>query len=229
MSTRTTAKITGWSLAAMAVIAGFSLGYAYEKVFSAIQTNAAGYFQLFRIVLLGILLTIILDFIVSFTLYKFFKNDNRVISLVSALLRVIYTLIFGCAALSLMNCLSIWTTNQTAVIANFERFMFIWTSGLIIFGFHLVFVGFLMKVHKKIPKILWILTIIAGLSYVIVHFLKAAAPSLEQFTKSLEMILMLPMAAGELGLAVWLIIKGGKADTYKKQNCQGDNAPLAEN
>ena len=87
--------------------------------------------------------------------------------------------------------------------------MFLWTSGLIIFGFHLTLIGFLMKIHKKIPKILWILTLIAGVSYIIVHFLKVVTPSLEQFAKSLEMILMLPMAAGELGLAIWLIIKGG--------------------
>jgi len=214
MNSRKTAKITGWSLVAMAVIAGFSLGYAYEEVFSSIQTenfqNAAGYFQLFQIVLLGLCLTIILDFIVSFTLYKFFKNDNRVISLISAILRVIYTLILIVATFSLISNWTIWTTNQAVVIANFEKFMFIWTNGLIIFGFHLTLIGVLMKIHKKIPKILWVLTLIAGVSYIIVHFLKVATPSLEQFTKSLEMILMLLMAAGELGLAIWLIIKGGK-------------------
>jgi hypothetical protein len=112
MSNRTIAKITGWSLVAMAVIAGFSLGYAYEEVFSSIQTenfqNAAEYFQLFRLVLLGLCLTIILDFIVSFTLYKFFKNDNRVISLISAILRVIYTLILVFASLSLISNWAIW-------------------------------------------------------------------------------------------------------------------------
>ena len=200
----------------MAIIAGFSLGYAYEEVFGSIQTehfqNATEYFQLFQIVLLGLCLTIILDFIVSFTLYQFFKNDNRVISLISTILRVIYTLMLVIASLSLISNLTIWTTNQTAVIANFENFIFIWTSGLIIFGFHLTLIGFLMKIHNKIPKILWILTVIAGVSYVIVHFLKVITPSLEQFAKSLEMILMLPMAAGELGLAIWLIIKGGKTD-----------------
>jgi hypothetical protein len=210
MSTRTIAKVTGWSLVAMAVIAGFSLGYAYEEEFSSIQTNSTEKLQLFRIVLLGILLTVILDFIVSFTLYKFFENANRSISLISAILRVIYTLILAVAAYILASSLTIWTTNQTAVIANFERFTFIWTSGLIIFGLHLTLIGFLMKIYSKIPKTLWIIAIIAGLSYIIVHFLKAVVPSLEQFTNILEMILMLPMAAGELGLAIWLIIKGGK-------------------
>ena len=214
MNLRTIAKVAGWSLVAMAVIAGFSLGYAYEEVFSSLHSeslhNSFDFFPLFQIVLLGLCLTIILDFIVSFTLYKFFENDNRVISMISAILRVVYTLILVIATLSLISSWTIWTTNQADVIVNFERFTFIWTSGLIIFGFHLTLIGFLMKIHKKIPKILWILTLVAGVSYIIVHFLKVATPSLEEFTKSLEMTLMLPMAAGELGLAIWLIIKGGK-------------------
>jgi hypothetical protein len=212
MTSRTIAIVTGWSLVAMAIIAGVSLGYAYDEVFSSIQSDVVGNFQLFQIVVLGILLTIILDLIVSFTLYKFFEKDNRVISLISAILRVGYTLILTIAALSLTNSWTIWTTNQAAVIANFERFTFIWTSGLIIFGFHLFLIGILMKFHKKIPKILWIITIIAGVSYSLIHFLKVVTPSLEQFTNSLEMVLMLPMIAGELGLAIWLIVKGGKVN-----------------
>jgi magnesium-transporting ATPase (P-type) len=222
MNLRIIAKITGWSLVAMAVVAGVSLGYAYEEVFSSIQTeplqNVSEYFQLFQIVILGLLLTIILDFVVSFTLYKYFENDNKAISLISAILRVVYTFILVVAAISLISSWTIWTVNQAAVIENFERFMFIWTCGLIIFGFHLTLIGFLMKIHKKIPKVLWILTVIAGVSYVIVHFLKAGIPSLEQFAKSLEMILMLPMTAGELGFAIWLIIKGGKTDNKSYQN-----------
>ncbi|MDR2205612.1 MAG: DUF4386 domain-containing protein [Flavobacteriaceae bacterium] len=210
MNSRTIAKKTGWSLVTMAAIGGFSLGYAYENVFSSLQTNAAGYFPLFLIALFGILLTVILDFIVSFTLYEFFKNDNKIISLIAAILRVIYTLILVVAAFFLTCNLTIWDTNRRVVIENFERFMFIWTIGLIVFGFHLILIGFLMKIHKKIPKILWILTIIAGFSYIIIHFLQVAIPSLEQFTKYLQMVLMLPMTAGELGLAIWLIIKGGK-------------------
>lgn len=195
---------------AMAAIAGISLGYAYDTVYSSVQMETAENFQLFQIVLLGILLTIILDFTVSFTLYKFFKNDNKAISLTSALLRVVYTLIFAIAAFFLISSLPIWSTAQKTVIANFDRFHLIWTSGLIIFGVHLLLVGFLMKIHKKIHIILWITTIIAGLSYFIISFLKVVTPTLEELTNSLEMILMLPMIVGELGLAIWLIVRGGK-------------------
>jgi hypothetical protein len=66
-----------------------------------------------------------------------------------------------------------------------------------------------MKLHQRIPKILWYLALIAGVSYVVVHFLKLTLPQ-SDIVNNLEMILALPMAIGELGLAVWLIVKGGK-------------------
>jgi hypothetical protein len=61
----------------------------------------------------------------------------------------------------------------------------------------------------KIPKILWYITLVAGISYVIVSLSKLESPNSEM-VKNLEMILALPMVVGELGLAVWLLVKGGK-------------------
>jgi len=67
-----------------------------------------------------------------------------------------------------------------------------------------------MKLHKLIPKILWYLTIVAGVSYIFVHLLKTTSPQLTELNNLINNILALPMTLGELGLAVWLIIKGGK-------------------
>ena len=78
-----------------------------------------------------------------------------------------------------------------------------------LFGIHLVLIGILMKIHKRIPKALWIITLIAGVSYVIVHSLKLT-PLTSGIVNNLEMVLTLPMVLGELGLAIWLISKGGK-------------------
>jgi len=66
-----------------------------------------------------------------------------------------------------------------------------------------------MKLHKKIPKILWYITLIAGVSYVVLSLLKLGSPDSE-IVKNLQMILALPITIGELGLAIWLLIKGGK-------------------
>lgn len=208
------AKITGYSLLLMAIIAGFAFGFVFPKVFNPgqldfVQSNLTGNLQLYKLMLLVILIVLLLDSLVSLTLYMFFKDDNRKIALQSGILRIVYTVIFGIATFYLTRNLHPTETSNEIIIANFQLFQSIWSAGLIIFGIHLILVGILMKLHTRIPKILWYLALIAGVSYVVVHFLKLTIPQ-SDFVSNLEMILSLPMAIGELGLAVWLIIKGGK-------------------
>ncbi|WP_372367792.1 DUF4386 domain-containing protein [Candidatus Uabimicrobium sp. HlEnr_7] len=208
------AKITGWSLILMALISGFSVGYAYQELyqpeqFSLLKDNLAQNIGLYKYMLVGILLILILDLLVSYTLFIYFKNDNKKISLVSAILRIIYTVIFGVATYYLTNNLNINKVDNQLIQNNFQLFQSIWSVGLIVFGVHIVLVGILMKLHKRILKILWCLTLIAGMSYIVVHFIKLNNPHSE-LADTLEMILALPMALGELGLAIWLLIKGGK-------------------
>lgn len=215
----TIAKITGYSLVFMALIAGFSLGFAYPKFINPsqpefAQKNLLENFELYKFMLFGIIFIIILDILVSWTLFQYFKNDNRKYALLSFIFRIIYTLIFCIATYFLSN--NFEKPINEIVLNNYNLFQLIWSIGLIIFGIHLLSVGFLMKLHKSIPKILWYLTIMAGFSYIIVHILKTTCPNLTEFTNILNNILALPMALGELGLAIWLIIKGGK--TEKTQN-----------
>lgn len=199
MNLRTAAKTTGWSLVAMAAVAGVALGWALGEV-----QKAPGNTQMFWVMAVGLGITIVLDALVSFTLYKFFERDNSSIALWSALARVAYTAVLVLAATLLFD-------NGTAPdTVNFDRFTFVWNCGLVVFGLHLVLVGVAMRLHRRIPAILWILALVAGVSYFVISGLKVAAPGLASFTAPLETVLMLPMAAGELGLAVWLIVKGGK-------------------
>jgi presenilin-like A22 family membrane protease len=88
---------------------------------------------------------------------------------------------------------------------------------LVVFGFHILLIGFLMKLHQKIPQILWYITLLAGVSYVVVSALKLVSPD-AQLVDTLVMVLALPMTIGELGLAVWLLIKGGKEAKVEAHN-----------
>jgi len=225
MNKRRIALITGWSLILMAIVAGFSVGYAFAEFnlpdqIDFLKENILSNKGLYRNMLIGILIILILDLLVSYTLYEYFKDDNGKISLISGGLRIIYTLIFGIATFYLTKNLNINNLTNQTINTNFQLFQSIWNGGLIIFGFHILLVGFLMKLHEKVPRILWYLTLIAGVSYVIVHLLKLTSPNSE-FVSILSMILALPMAIGELGLAIWLIVKGGKekkivTKTYKQ-------------
>jgi Domain of unknown function (DUF4386) len=207
------AKLTGYSLFLMAAVAGFSLGFAFTKLYNqdhpdVAQGNIAENPMLYRFMLAGLSIVLLLDLLVSLTLYEFFKNDNRKLSLLSGILRVIYSAIFGIAIYHL--ALNMGETQKIRIIENYDWFQTIWSMGLVAFGFHLLAVGVLMKAHQLIPGFLWCLTLIAGVSYVGIHFLKAAIPQQVELTDTINSIMGFPMALAELGLALWMVIKGGK-------------------
>ncbi len=220
---RTNAKLTGYSLVLMALTAGFSFGFVFPKIFSTnqldfAQKNLIENRELYKFMLLGILLVMILDLLVSWTLYQYFKKDNEKWSQLAFVFRMIYTLIFGIATYYLSKNILQPITNNTIIVENYKSFDYLWSIGLIFFGIHLLLVGLLMKLHKLIPGILWYLTIIAGASYILIHVLKTVFPQFTALTDTLNTVLALPMALGELGLAVWLIVKGGKMKTQETPN-----------
>lgn len=211
---RRTAILTGTALILMAIVAIFSIGYAYPQFDNPelnefLQENILQKNDLYYSMLIGIFIIIILDFIVSYSLYKYFEEDHKLISLTSGIIRVLYTVIFSVATFHLTKNLFADQLTNEMVRSNFEQFQTIWNSGLVVFGLHILMLGFLMKLHRKIPGILWSITMIAGISYSLVSSLKLGGANTELVT-GLNMILALPMIIGEIGLAVWLLIVGGK-------------------
>ena len=86
----------------------------------------------------------------------------------------------------------------------------IWSIGLIIFGGHLMIVGYLTFRSENIPKLISILLLIASLAYITIHVCYTFLPQLNAFTSVLEAVLTFPMVLGELGFGIWLLFKGGK-------------------
>ena len=210
------AIIAGVSLLLMAVTASFSFGYAHAQIVQMSDAhntlqNLLHSKDLFRIEILGWCLILILDVIVAWALYHFFKSVNKSISALTAWIRIIYSIILGMAIGQLMNMFSLLEETNAAtarvVMDHFLRFENIWTLGLIVFGFHLFGLGYLAL--KSRLRFWGILLIIAGLSYCLVNTLKQFQ-SLESLATNLEMILSIPMTVGELGFAVWLLIRGRK-------------------
>ena len=219
---RTNAKISGYALILMALTAGFAVGFAFPKIYdknhlALLLKNFTENYGLYKLMLIGLSVTLVLDFLVSWTLYQFFKEAHKKIALLAFVLRIIYTFIFGIATYYLILNLKQGIDNKI-LLENYNSFEKIWEAGLIIFGGHLFSIGLLMKLHKKIPMALWILTLIAGVAYIIVHLLKIMLPQQDEFTQMLNNVLALPMALGEICLAIWLIIKGGKQNEAKNAN-----------
>lgn len=213
-------KINGFSILLMAIIASFTFGYASPKLFDHnqpdIAQNLTENLQLFKFMLLGILVLILLDFLLSFSLYLYFKKNSNKLAMLASYFRIVYTLFFCFSTYYLF--INMAETNNTIILQNYNSFEFIWSIGLIFFGIHLLILGFLMWLHKLIPKLLGYITIIAGISYVLVHSIKITFSDLTELTTLLNTILAIPMAFGELGLALWLVTNGGKMENSANYN-----------
>lgn len=214
MNPRKSALTSGWALIVMAILAAYSIGFALAEFdlsqVEGLRDHLQSRVGLYRSMLGGIVAILLLDLLVSYTLYEFFKKDHRILSTISSSIRVIYTLVFAFAASHLLKNTGLDMTDA-AIRENITAFMHTWYIGLVIFGFHILLIGILMKLHQGIPNILWILALIAGLSYILVHLLEIYSPELPALN-TLTTILAAPMAIGELGLAIWLVVKGGRRE-----------------
>jgi hypothetical protein len=214
---RSYALIAGISLITMALAAGFSYGYVFsnlidlndaEKTLENLSNGQAQY----NGSIAGWVIIWITDLLVAWALYHFFKPVKKNLSLITACLRLVYTFILGWAIIQLLTI----TTHLPGASPDFvlERilsFEWIWSLGLIIFGFHLLLLGFLVLYSKNVPNIWGVLLIIAGPAYTFLSLMQVTSWMAESQISQIEMWLMLPMTVSELGLAIWLLVRGGKS------------------
>lgn len=212
--------IAGISLIIMAVAAGFAYGYVYTEFVDTsadiLQSKLLAQKSLFKAGLAAWMLIFVTDLIVSATLYYFFRERNRFISGLTAMVRIIYTLVLGVAIFKLIGVLPLLNGENTglAIQVHFASFEKIWSAGLIIFGFHLMGLGYLAMKSTTVPNFLAYLLYFAGVCYVLIHTAKQLELIGQQLIGSAENILALPMAAGEMALAFWLIYKGLRKSSF---------------
>lgn len=215
---RANALIAGISLIIMALAAGFSYGYVQNSLVmegdpGATHQNFINNVSLFGGGIMGWIVILISDILVAWCLYTFFAPTDKKIALATGLARGLYS---AALALGIYDLTAAWHKLYSAdqdtgafiqLLDNFEKH---WLHGLIVFGFHLIGLGYLSFRSKSVP--LWIarLLCLAGVSYTFINGAKVVAPGAADWVSLAEMILSVPMAVAELALAVWLIWKGGK-------------------
>lgn len=216
-SQRKYALIAGFSLLAMTIAAIFANFYVFESLVvqeDAITTvnNISTESGKFLLGIFAFAFVIILDFVVAWALYIFFKPVHQKLSLITAGLRIIYGVIFAFALLSLVNVLQILnsansvmdTELSTQVMSFINAFSGTWNIGFIFFGLHLVLLGYLVFKSGYIHKLFGVLLIIAGLGYLMDLLGKFILPN---YNIEIAMFTFI----GELLFMLWLLFKGGKA------------------
>ncbi|MDA1633165.1 DUF4386 domain-containing protein [Bacillus cereus] len=222
MTKRKYALFAGFSLLVMAFIAFFSYGFVHENL--VVQEDASATFHniqtsnsLFKAEIFGWIIIFITDIVAAWALYFFLKPIHTSLSLLAALLRLMYTAILGIAIFNLTFVLllskSTVANSEAYTMLFLEAFKYIWSVGLIIFGLHLFTLGYVTFLSKQIPKLISVLLFIAAIGYIVIHIMNTMFSQYDTLIAIIQSLFQLPMIAGELGLAIWLLLKGGKSTT----------------
>ena len=184
----------------------FAAIFANFLVLDAIQNEPLTTIQqnplMVRFGIIAFLITVVFDVVVAWALYELYKEN--IISGLSTLFRMMHAAIMGVAIFALVNSLSLTTGHE--ILQQAETFTTIWLIGLFFFGIHLILLG---RIIKK-PKAIGIFLMIAGAMYMIdtgAHFLLS---NYNEYASIFLALVAIPSIIGEMSLAAWLLVEGGK-------------------
>jgi hypothetical protein len=225
LSTRKAAKYAGYGLLLMTLLGIFGEMMVFQKLIDLTDAgttvnNIKANLMQFRLGICSFVLILVLDALVAWALYIYFRKIDKNISLLVAWFRLIYTVIFAAALSNYLEVQNLLTNPeylslliplqlQTSVMLALNAFRDGWAIGYIFFGLHLLCLGYLIIKTKGIPLLIGILVSIAGVGYLFDYFGKFLVPD---FILEVGMI----TAWGELVFMFWLLIKGGKTEVIRK-------------
>lgn len=216
---RTAALVTGFALFLSVMVAPFAELYAYPKLvvpFNSTETakNIVAHRTLFVTVIFCYFITFVVDIVLAWSLFILLKPVNRNLALLAALFRLTYSIIALVALNNMVTVFQLLTTPEylsvlqqdqlnSLAMVYLRAFRNHWYFGIIIFGLHLLLIGYLVYKSHYIPRILGIVLAITGLGYLLTSIRSYWFPGINvdfaQYTFYGELIFML-----------WLLIRGAR-------------------
>jgi hypothetical protein len=208
-SLRTASLIAGLGLALIVVLALLGNFVAVQPLItpgdaSKTAQDILNSEALFRWGIASLILVAVFDIVVAAALLRLFEPVNRSLSITAAWFRVAYAAVYLVAIIQLVVALGLLGDPDQASRA-IDAYDTIWLISLILFGIHLLLIGYLAYRSGFMAKVFGILLVIAGLGYIADGFVAVLVPgpsiSIGQFT-----------FVGEVALIFWLLIKGTRKD-----------------
>lgn len=178
-SVQQASTIAGLGLLSLAVLGAFGeLVVLQDLVTEGNATQTANDITdsegMFRFAIASLFVVVVRDVVVAWGLYTVFEPVHRKLSLLAAWFRVLYSGVFLLAISRLVGVLHIlndaeylgeFGTEQLYVHAllRIHSFYDIWDAGLILFGLHVLLLGYLASGSEYAPTFLAILLAVAGL------------------------------------------------------------------
>ena len=181
--------------------------------------------SMFRLGMVAETIIVFVEIVVSALLYVLFRSVSRPLSLAAAFARFaqavlqavnLFTAVPALLLLGGAGYLTVFEPNQlNALVLLFldaNAFMIIiW--GLI-FGFHLLLLGYLVYRSGFLPRILGILLIIGAIGYLTQSYGHILVPQYDDILSTVVIVLSIP---GELAFTVWLLWKGVNVGRWEER------------
>jgi len=184
---------------------------------AATAGNILGSETLFRVGLAGEMLTCVCDVALALILYVLLRPVIQSVALLAAFFRLTFVGIYGVAKLFEIAALAALGGADYLKALNLQQlrdlaYLFLrvhalgYGASLLFFGFSCMFFGYLIHRSGYLPRVLGALLMIAGVGYAVFSLMQMLAPAFAG--RYLFPWLMLPGFVAELGLALWLTVKG---------------------
>ncbi len=161
---------------------------------------------------------VVVDVALSVTLYFLLEPVSRVLSLITAALRLVYSAMLGVILINLYDAFLLLTSAdrgagqgvqqlQAMALSALGTFSTGFLVSLVFFGVHLVVLGLLLYRSQYVPRVFGILLVAAGVVYIADSLANVFVADHGGLATA---ILLAPALVGELGLTAWLLVKGVK-------------------
>jgi hypothetical protein len=228
----TYAKYAGLLYLLIAISGGFSIGYMPSVIVVAgdpatTAQNMMDNLGLFRLGILGDIVVLLLEIVLTVILYQLTKPVNQTIAMIALFSRLAMSIVMG---LNLLNYLiPFHLLNGADNLSAFELDelqslsmvfleahqygVYIW--GLF-FGLHLIALGYLVFKSKYFPKVLGVMMGIGSLGYLLESIGEITLTNNEVLSTLIIAFLVIA-TVGELSFTFWLLIKGVNIEEWAKQ------------
>lgn len=183
----------------------------------ATANNIVGAEKLFRVGLAAEMLTCVCDVALALILYVLLKPIHRNLSLLAAFFRLTFVAFYSVsklfeiaalAALGRADYLKAFERQQLHALAYLSLTIHDYGYGasLLFFGVCTALFGYLVHKSGYLPTVIGVLMVIAGVGYAVYSLAQIVSPAFT--SRALFPWLLLPGFFAELGLCLWLMVKG---------------------
>lgn len=221
-SPQTYARIGGILYLFIIVAALFGEAFVRDRLIvtgnaAATATNILVSETLFRVGLAGEMLTCVCDVALALILYVLLKPVNQNLALLGAFFRLTFVGFYSVAklfeisallALGHADYLKAFEPQQLHALAYMSLALHGYGYGvsLLFFGFCCLVFGYLIDKSEYLPRTIGIMLVIGGFCYIVFSLAQMLAPAFAG--RVLFPWIMLPAFPAELGLCLWLMVKG---------------------